>query len=125
MLSIWVDGKGEWLDQISINGEKQKLSSDSRIFQYEITDAGNYAVEVKVSDLAENEKTEKICFDVRERDGIIEKIVQPVKHVFAERKQQDNAESGGTVLILAFTGGLLVICALLGRFIWVKNRKSP
>ncbi len=125
MLSIWVDGKGEWLDQISINGEKQKLSSDSRIFQYEITDAGNYAVEVKVSDLAGNEKTEKICFDVRERDGIIEKIVQPVKHAFAERKQQDNAESGGTVLILAFTGGLLVICALLGRFIWVKNRKSP
>ena len=67
LLSLWVDGEGERLKSLAINGERQKLSADSRIFQYEITEPGMYVVDVRADDLTGNESAERISFEVREK----------------------------------------------------------
>ena len=54
-----------------INGEKQRLNYESRIFQYEISGYGKYTVRVQAEDLAGNRSEESISFLVeRERKGL-------------------------------------------------------
>ena len=60
-----------WIRDLYINGEKQRLNYESRIFQYEISGYGKYTVRVQAEDLAGNRSEESISFRVeRERKGL-------------------------------------------------------
>ena len=125
LLSLWVDGEGERLKSLAINGERQKLSADSRIFQYEITEPGMYVVDVRADDLTGNESAERISFEVRERKGLAAKIFRPVSGALLG-KDEGGEEREGTLApaLLAAVGCAAVLCGILGRRIYLRRRQG-
>lgn len=124
LLSLWVDGEGERLKWLMINGEKQELSAGSRIFQYKITEPGRYMVEVKADDLTGNEAEERVVFEVKEREGLAEKILRPVGRVLLRKgKSEEEQGSGTAAALLAAAGCAAVLCAVAGRVIHRKRRR--
>lgn len=118
LLSIWVDGEGERLKTLAINGERQKLSAGSRIFQYEVTENGTYVIEAEADDLTGNKTEEKITFEVRERAGLAEKIIRPVSRVLGgnDKDTEETGFPGAAILLLA--AGAAAGGAALGRKIF-------
>ena len=125
LLSLWVDGEGERLKSLAINGERQKLSADSRIFQYEITEPGMYVVDVRADDLTGNESAERISFEVREREGLAAKIFRPVSGALLG-KDEGGEEREGTLApaLLGAVGCAAVLCGILGRRIYLRRRQG-
>lgn len=124
LLSLWVDGEGERLKSLAINGESQKLSAGSRIFQYKITEPGRYTIEVKADDLTGNEAEERIVFEVKEGRGLAEKTLKPVGRVLSgEGESEKEQEDGKTEALLAAAGCAAVLCAAAGRAIHRRRRR--
>lgn len=122
LLSIWVDGEGERLKTLAINGERQKLSAGSRIFQYEVTENGMYTVEVEADDLTGNETEERITFEVREKAGLAEKIIRPVSRVLGGEEDVEEKETPWPVFLLTAVC-TAAGCAALGRKICRARRR--
>ena len=122
LLSIWVDGEGERLKTLAINGEGQKLSAGSRIFQYEVTENGMYTVEVEADDLTGNETEERITFEVREKAGLAEKIIRPVSRVLGGEEDVEEKETPWPVFLLTAVC-TAAGCAALGRKICRARRR--
>ena len=113
-----MDGEGERLKTLAINGERQKLSAGSRIFQYEVTENGTYVIEAEADDLTGNKTEEKITFEVRERAGLAEKIIRPVSRVLGgnDKDTEETGFPGAAILLLA--AGAAAGGAALGRKIF-------
>lgn len=134
VLSLWVDGAGEWIRDIDINGEPQKLSADSRIFEYKITEEGTYTVKGEAEDLAGNRKEEEIYFEVRESGDLAGKVIGPVKRIFSgnaeggsgrstDMESVSNGSGMRAVTVLAAAGCCAVACAFAAKRL--KKKKSP
>lgn len=130
-LSFWVDGAGERIKSIYINGEKQILSPDSRIFESEITESGEHSVEVCADDLAGNETVKQILFEVRAENGFEGKVIEPVKRIFSgktergengsENRSEGEKCTGWGIPVLGVSVGVAVLCAFAGK--WMKKKK--
>ena len=130
-LSFWVDGAGERIKSIYINGEKQILSPDSRIFESEITESGEHSVEVCADDLAGNETVKQILFEVRAENGFAGKVIEPVKRIFSgktergengsENRSEGEKCTGWGIPVLGVSVGVAVLCAFAGK--WMKKKK--
>ncbi|HJC91439.1 MAG TPA: hypothetical protein H9695_10770 [Candidatus Mediterraneibacter excrementigallinarum] len=128
ILSLWVDGTGERIRELHINRERQKISADSRVFQYEITESGQYTVDVKADDLAGNETVEQISFEVREQSGFAGSVIEPVRRIFSGNRekrevQEENVHDGGgpALGVLAAIGAAVVVCAF---YTFYKRQKG-
>lgn len=71
LFSVWLENDEERISLIEINGEKQKLEYDSRIFQYEILQCGRYRIFVRAEDPAGNVSEEEIKFEVKKKSGLL------------------------------------------------------
>lgn len=127
LLSVWVEGEGERIRDLYINGEKQRLNYESRIFQYEISGYGKYTVRVQAEDLAGNRSEESISFLVeRERKGLAA-FFDPVGALSGG--YQDSG-SGTESEMRSAVPVLIVICAgcvclgMLGRR-FREKKKNP
>lgn len=116
--SLWVDGKGERIRELYINRERQKISADSRIFHYKITESGQYTIDVKADDLAGNEVAEQISFEVREQRGFAGPVIEPVRRIFSRNSekqevQEENEQGSGVpaMAVLAAVGTAAAGCA--------------
>lgn len=124
LVSIWVDGGGERLKSLVINGERQKLSAGSRIFQYEIREEGVYTLEVSADDLTGNEAEKRISFKVRERKGLADTIFSPVSRVFSGQEEEKDGRKGGNAFLLpAGAVCAAAVCGILGRRLCRIRRK--
>ena len=128
VLGLWVDGTGERIRTLYINKERQKISADSRIFQYEITESGRYTVDVKADDLAGNESAEQISFEVREQNGLAGTVIEPVRRIFSgdegelEEKDENRERNHMHVTVVLFViGAAAALCAF---YISCKRRKG-
>ena len=128
VLSLWVDGTGERIRELYINRERQKISADSRIFQYEITESGQYTVEVKADDLAGNETAERISFEIRGESGLVGTVIEPVRKIFSgdleKREEKDENQENDYVyvtVVLTGIGAAAVVCAF---YTFCKRRKG-
>lgn len=123
MLSVWVNQEGERLKKITINEEEQKLSGDSRIFQYEIREPGIYHVAVEADDLADNISVRELQFEIREKTGTVGKIITPFKNIFSKdisgKKgvvEQDSGRAAKAACILTVLGVLAMGGAVLKKY---------
>ena len=134
MLSVWVDQKDERIAEILINGEKQKLSPNSQMYQYEVIDSGTYHVKVLADDLAGNSRAEQMEFTVTEKEGIVKKVIspviEPVKKLFLPETEENSdmeeqsevVEEGEDKTIKIM--GMLFIMVVLGSVGTVIIRKN-
>lgn len=126
LLTVWVEGQGERLSGLYINGEKQKLDYESRIFQYEILQSGNYSVTVRAEDQAGNDSEESIEFRVKERTSFLPVLFRTAE-IFAGKSLPDGAE--GKEIFLFFlsvsaAAGIIGICMRrISRY--VSRKKKP
>ena len=126
LLSVWVEGEGERIRALYINGEKQRLNYESRIFQYEITGHGAYTVRVQAEDLAGNCSEERISFQVKaERKGI-GAFFAPERE-FSDGYPDGNRGEGTGILsavsVLAVIGVICLWIGILRRRCRGKERK--
>lgn len=117
VLSLWVTGEDERLRTVIINGERQKLDYESRVFEYAITQNGDYTVSAEAEDLAGNLSEEKISFAVREKGGM-----PVIPGVFFRSGDHNSAghsgEAGAFHLSVVFmAAGTVSLC------IWIIRRK--
>lgn len=132
-LSLWVDGAGERIKDICIDGEEQTLSPGSRIFESEITESGEHSVEVCADDLAGNETVKQISFEVRAENGFAGKVIEPVKRIFSGKTESrsEEAENRNGMEAPAEWGlpviGASVVCAVVCAFAGkrMKKKKTP
>ncbi len=82
-IEVWVDGEKEYLTDLTLNGERQKLSTESRMFQCEIMESGNYIMGVQAEDAAGNQVKKVIRFEIRPGKSIVQKIWKPVEDLFS------------------------------------------
>ena len=82
-IEVWVDGEKEYLTELTLNGERQKLSTESRMFQCEIMESGNYIMGVQAEDAAGNQEKKVIRFEIRPGKSIVQKIWKPVEDLFS------------------------------------------
>lgn len=66
-------------ERIKINGKQQKLSRAGKVYEYHLQEPGEYRVEVKAKDKAENKNERSILFAVVKEKTMLEKVLSPVK----------------------------------------------
>lgn len=98
LLTVWVEGKGERLSGLYINGEKQRLDYESRIFQYEILRSGNYTVIARAEDLTGNFTEKSITFKVKGKKGFMPAVFQMPETIASESL----TDGGGKEIFLLF-----------------------
>ena len=86
-VSISVDGKGEYLKEISINSEKMKLEADCQIFSQSFWEPGDYQIRVLAEDLAGNQEREQITFRIEEQKQLAGGGWKPVTRIFRNVKE--------------------------------------
>lgn len=126
LLSVWVEGEGERIRALYINGEKQRLNYESRIFQYEITRYGNYTVRVQAEDLAGNCSEESISFQVKEERKGIAAFFAPDRETSDGYLDGDRKEGAGirtAVPVLAIIGVICLCMGILRRRFRGKERE--
>lgn len=87
-IEVWVDGEKEYLTDLTLNGERQKLSTESRMFQCEIMESGNYIMGVQAEDAAGNQVKKVIRFEIRPGKSIVQKIWKPVEDLFSGQGEE-------------------------------------
>ncbi len=118
-VSISVDGKGEYLKEISINSEKMKLDANCQIFTQAFQEPGDYQLQVLAEDLAGNQEGEQITFHIEEQKQLagggwkpITRIFRNVKETPVQSGKQEAAEQNKSpavwILILCFVSAALV-----------------
>lgn len=131
-VSISVDGKGEYLKEISINSEKMKLESNCRIFSRSFQEAGDYQIQVLAEDLAGNQERELVTFRIEEQKQLAGGVWKPITRIFRnvketpgqtgkqERAKQENSPAVWW-LILCFI--LVILASVLKWKIGLSRKK--
>ena len=71
--------KDDTIQEIRINGERQHLGENQKIYEYTVQEHKNYEVMVKATDQAGNQSVSHITFEVIPRKNVIQKAVEPIK----------------------------------------------
>ena len=126
LLTVWVEEAGERLRYLEINGERQKLDYESRIFQFEILAPGKYTVRAQAEDRAGNRAEESITFQIKEQKGILpaffpEKGENGREEISEERKKPSY---GLTALAVSAAGAAVCLATVKRRIRAGKNENG-
>lgn len=116
---IATEQESDQITDIFINGEKQIENQSGRIHKFTFEDAGKYELLVKAKDLAGNETSEKIEFEVKKKEGVLQKI-------FYNREQNNQngkirAKGNSNFVVLYMAAGMCSMMILCGGIIYKKN----
>ncbi len=86
------------IEEIRINGEKQKLASDGKKNQYHVRECKDYKVSVKASDKAGNQVVSQMNFKVVPEETMMQKVAGPIRKALigpfkSGKKEQTIGES--------------------------------
>ncbi|MEF9945565.1 MAG: hypothetical protein RR869_07650 [Lachnospiraceae bacterium] len=84
-VTIRLNEKNDFMENIVINGVSQKLESQSESYQYTFDKPGVYEIEMVAKDLAGNKKTEHIKFQVIETENWIQKTMRFFQKAFSKK----------------------------------------
>lgn len=123
---IVLKDKEDEIEEIKIAGERQELNSNSKAYQFTVEEKGACSVSVKAHDKAGNNVESKIIFSVREKAGVVEKIINPIKKSIEKnlmqtgKKERHEQKTGNRGIWIM--GAALFILALAGG-VWYIIRK--
>lgn len=119
-MKIGVKDETEKLQGVWINGEKQKIDADSKVFHFISKEIGEYTIDVQAIDLAGNRAERRIHFSIEEKKNILEKIFKKEKK--EERKDSEkNGKQNKAIYIMSGMGILMVTSVILCN----KKKKRP
>lgn len=125
-LKIQLKDKADWVEQILINGEEQKLSMEAQIYRFACEKEGMYKIQVTARDIAGNEAVQKLHFQIEKPKGIIEKVMTPLKTVWKSSVSGANVEKQNkkfwictSIIIFVLAGGA---AGGIGLYRYRKNR---
>lgn len=122
-VSISVDGKGEYLKEISINAEKMKLEPNCQIFTQSFQEPGDYQLQILAEDLAGNQEREQITFRIEEQKQLAGNVWKPITRIFRNvketpdqsgRQEEAKQEKSPAVCILTVCFVLAILAGILG-----------
>ncbi|WP_461811441.1 hypothetical protein [Faecalimonas sp.] len=119
-MKIGVKDETEKLQGVWINGEKQRIDVDSKVFHFISKEIGEYTIDVQAIDLAGNRAQKRIHFSIEEKKNILEKIFTKVEK--EERKDKEKNEKENKVMYIV--SGLLIFMAM-GVILCYKKKKRP
>ena len=91
---VKTEKKEDQIDQIWVNGERQRTDPGKAAYQYTLEEYGNYEVRVKASDRAGNQTEESILFQVTEKKNPLQKIADPLIRRLGLSEQKNSREEG-------------------------------
>lgn len=119
-IKIGVKDETEKLQGVWINGEKQKIDVDSKVFRFESKEIGEYMIDVQAIDLAGNQAEKRIHFSIEEKKNMLEKIFKKV-----EKEEQKNKEkSGKESKVMYIVSGMVIFMAMC-VFLCYQKKKRP
>lgn len=77
------------IEQISINGEEQKIVNGKKKYQFRVHELQDYEIVVRARDLAGNEEVKKIYFRVIPKETVVKKILKPIVSRITSEKDKD------------------------------------
>ncbi|MCL2865194.1 MAG: hypothetical protein FWE25_06590 [Lachnospiraceae bacterium] len=130
-LGVAVEGEGERIRRLDINGESQKLERSAKIFQNVLEEAGEYLVFIRADDLAGNESQKEVRFLIQE-----EKSVASNKKTWFQNKTQqglqENVKKEAAMKQVTKQSywwyviwGLLFVVGIVLLLKMVKRKKTP
>lgn len=85
-----VDGNGEFLKEITVNGERMKLENTGQIFQRSFTEQGDYEICILAEDLAGNLSEKRFRFSVEDKKVSAAKIVHSIEKILKKEPESES-----------------------------------
>lgn len=85
-----LEKKEDQIEEIKINGKRQKLKKENGKYPFRITNLGEYEVSVTASDYAGNETKQHIAFEIVPEKTILEKAAEPIKKMLAVKSDSED-----------------------------------
>ena len=133
ILNFQVDSekKEDRIEEILINGKRQTLEKEDGKYAFQISDLGEYVVNVKASDLAGNVAEEKISFEVVPEKTILEKAAEPIKKILSENTEKEEVSLQGekenrhfAMLKWIVIGSIITILLIIIGMVWYTRKKA-
>lgn len=126
-LEISTEDESDYLEDIWIDGVRQRQDGKKKMFSYLLEKAGVYHVMVRAKDLAGNQSEKELRFEVLERKSFLDKIIG--RDAGTGRKQDnrekadvsgENQEENGFWIWIVLTG-IVLAAGSLGVGVWYKK----
>ena len=124
---VVMENSEDWIDEMKINGEKQKMDPKQNEVCYTAQEEKNYEVEILAKDEAGNQTAAKMNFQVIPEKTIIQKLTAPIGKRLShyinteeEEKSEDQEPEYGKMaagVLAAVTAALMTLGG-----IWYRKR---
>ena len=120
-IKLGVKDSTERLEEVWINGEKQKTDADSKLFRFTADEIRDYNIVARAVDLARNQSVKNINFPLWRKKNILEKVFAPVKDRKNRKSKGEERTQKQEVYLIAG----IVILAMMGIMFGYKMKKRP
>lgn len=128
---VTLEDQKDQIQEIRINGIRQKTSAHGKIYQYTVEEARRYEVSVRASDRAGNETVERISFEIVPKETLAVQILNPIRKTLgigksqgrteAEERGEKKSREKTPQLVTALAAGAGIATA--GTVVWVLCRR--
>lgn len=123
---ISTEDKSDRIEEVRMNGEPQNIRQNNGICQFHVKEVKNYEIEVKAVDMAGNQKTTRIGFQVIPEKTMLQKLTWPIRtKILKEEKAEpteEKKETESNTYRGIMTGGMLVVIPLVILGIWHRKK---
>ena len=123
--------KEDRIEEVLINGKRQTIKKEKGKYLFQITDPGEYEVNVKATDLAGNEAQENLSFEVVPEKTILEKAAEPIKKILfgitenePENQQKQIENRQFAMLKWIVIGSIITILLIVIDVAWYMHKKG-
>lgn len=120
-IKLGVKDSTERLEEVWINGEKQKTDADSKLFRFTADEIRDYNIVARAVDLAGNQSVKNINFSIMEKKNILEKVFAPTETEKPKNQKEKKEHKKQEVYLIAG----IVILAMMGIMFGYKMKKRP
>ena len=120
-IKLGVKDSTERLEEVWINGEKQKTDADSKLFRFTADEIRDYNIVARAVDLAGNQSVKNINFSIMEKKNILEKVFAPIETEKPKNQKEKKEHKKQEVYLIAG----IVILAMMGIMFGYKMKKRP
>ena len=113
-LKVCVKEDTERLEEVWINGEKQNIDVESKVFRFSSDDLGEYNLTVRAIDLAGNQSIKNMNFYIVEKKNILEKVFMQKTSKPKEIQTKNKKEKNQIGCIIAYIAVAMVIVGIWG-----------
>ncbi len=83
-LEVSLADQEDYIEEIRINGEVQKVGGRKKYYSYSMKECGNYEIVVKACDRAGNRAVSRMDFTIARRKGLLHKFSGPLRKMLGE-----------------------------------------